>query len=99
MGKPEVECAGAHESNAVRRRWSLITDHESLITDHYSLPPWPRLLGAWAKPLRPQLRKGAWLPRSFTLSSRLGTWRSFTSLLHPSPAFCYFPRSNADRSR
>ena len=25
------------------------------------------VLGTWAKPLRPQLRKGAWLPRSFTL--------------------------------
>src|SRR6266536_4300001 len=62
MGKPEVECAGAHESNAVRNRWSLITDR-------YSLPPWPPLLGAWAKPLRPQLRKGAWLRRSFTLST------------------------------
>src|SRR5207253_2807629 len=39
---------------------------------------------------RSQLRKGAWLPRSFTLSSRLGTWRSFTSLPHP---FLIFPSS------
>src|SRR5882724_6645658 len=46
----------------------------------------PESLASDLRPLAPisQLRKGAWLRRSFTLSSRLGTWRSFTSFLFPS---------------
>src|SRR5947209_2978831 len=48
---------------------ALRGNHFSLLTDHFLPGPIS------------QLRKGAWLPRSFTLSTPLGTWRSFTSLI------------------